>query len=119
MKKPAVLVEAVELRVVHFDESFTDYRSIPFDVIRAERIASGPASTLLGYLGGLTAIAFSCALRAGDFHRLKNESEAQTFERYQLEQVAVVMHLEEIEEAEVVLTVELEDDDDPPTPAER
>lgn len=77
------LVEPIDLEVELEGDTAVDYRTTPLDVWRAEKLTGKDASDgLLTSFTGYSALAWSCALRAGHAHRNKGESDQQAFERW-------------------------------------
>jgi hypothetical protein len=81
-KQGQKLVEAMDLRVVLEGGTEYDYRSTPVDVWRCEKLTGQPIHEALVSFGGIAALAFSCALRAGHGYRVKGQSEAEAFQAW-------------------------------------
>lgn len=77
------LVEPIDLEVELEDDTTVEYRTTPVDVWRAEKLTGQAASDqLLTTFTGYSALAWSCALRAGHAHRQAKESDLAAFERW-------------------------------------
>jgi hypothetical protein len=82
-RSPKTLVDTLELEVELADDATVTYRTTPVDVWRAEKLTHQAASDeLLRTFTGYSAMAWSCAMRAGHAFRQKAETDEQSFERW-------------------------------------
>lgn len=93
------LMVPFEFEVEHQDGTVHAYRTVPLDSWRAEKITGKAIGDLIDSFSGLAALAYSCALRAGDAYRARKESTnpQELFEQW-LEKVADIRLIDDEEE---------------------
>ena len=106
MTEATQLMRPLDLRVTTVDGAVSNYRTAPVDNWRAEKLTGRPIFEAVNTYSGWCALAYSCAVRAGDAYRTRKASTD--------EQAAFAAWLDTVADLEVITPDDEEVEPGPP-----